>query len=333
MRPKSASLKACERAPPEFLGNPTSPISMATLARLLADYQLAPDEARRELLLAIGHAAAGAEVRLGDFGAVPAEEPAFVVDAEGKLHVSSRKEGLLFAARTMGMEVFDPAPMQDAEGRKAGFAVMYETAGAFGELARGNSEDEASLAAAAHLEQIVGSLVITLQCWFEGQLHTGFDAAQPKTRRKRRAPVIAEIGTVTYAGQWKAAGVYRWTREGEWSPQQMKAAEAMSVLAMGHSLKRVDQRGVPRYTLQVVHMEGQWYAEHHDLVTAARAGVFLPDLHPWPNVGANAFVVVRNYQRYMRTRGWRAPWVDESTSGSIRIHGQHWLRAQPLPMP
>ena len=144
--------------------------------------------------------------------------------------------------------------------------------------------------------------------------------------------MLAKVGEVHYVGHRVDTGVYRWEREGDWNPTEVKLDDAIRALEATSTLRRLDSRK-PRYSLQLVNVDGEWFSNYHDLVNAARAGFYDEGLRPWPNVSANVFVIGRNFLRYMRERGWRQPWREESESGALNLHGRHWLRAKPIPMP
>jgi len=211
------------------------------------------------------------------------------------------------------------------------YAVMYEAGPQLKTLARGATEEEATRIACQHLEQLVGTLVLSISEWVAGQLHAGFDPKPVRSSRKRAAPVLAKVGEVCFVGQRVDTGVYRWEREGEWNPTEIRLDEAIRSIESNSTLKRLETRK-PRYALRLVNVDGEWFCNYHDLVNAARAGFFVEGLRPWPNVSANVFVIGRNFFRYMRERGWRQPWRDESESGALTLHGRHWLRDQPIPM-
>jgi len=199
-------------------------------------------------------------------------------------------------------------------------------------LARGATADEATANACGYLEQVVGSLVLTLPDWVAGQLHAGFDAVPARAAKKRQGSALGEVGEVFYVGQRLSTGVYRFEREGDWHPTQVKLDDATKDLAHRPSLRRLDGRK-PRFSLRLALIEGCWYGNYHDLVNAARSGFFVEGLRPWPNVGANVYVVGLNFLRYMREHGWRQPWLHENEAGALRLHGRSWMRAPPIPMP
>lgn len=302
---------------------------MASLTRLLADFPLAPFADRRGLLLAIGRAAA-APLTMGQFGGTPESAEACVVDVDGDVHVVDRPSGLMLAARTLSMTLYEAQPVQDGAGGVS-YAVMYEAGPQLKTLARGATPEEATSTACTHLEQLVGTLVLSVSDWVAGQLHAGFDAKPARATRKRSAPALARVGEVCFVGNRVETGVYRWEREGDWNPNEIRLDEAIRGLETSSTLRRLESRK-PRYSLRLVNVDGEWFSNYHDLVNAARAGFFVEGLRPWPNVSANVFVIGRNFFRYMRERGWRQPWRDESDVGALNLHGRHWHRAEPLPM-
>src|SRR5262245_16268469 len=148
---------------------------MASLDRDLAEFHLAPIGKRRSLLLSI--ARSGANLPLGAFGGDPADAVPHVVDMDGDVQVTSRASGLMLAARSLGMEVHDPVAKQDASGSVASYEVWFEAEGAAQVLSSAESEADATAAACAQLETLVGTLVVPLHDWVTGQMHAGFETS------------------------------------------------------------------------------------------------------------------------------------------------------------
>jgi hypothetical protein len=299
---------------------------MSSVAAHLTAFALSAGDDRRSLLLSI--AECGQPLTLGDFGGSPSLSPVFVVDMDGEVHAVSYAEGVVVAARSCGMEVFDPVPVQNDAGAIDHYEVWADSGGTPVNLATGETEDLARSNSVRTLQEIVGPLVIPLVEWAAGQRHNGFEP----TKVKRRGPVWGELQTVHLVGKWVAAGAYTWEEEPQGQPRKVRHAEALRILAEAGAVERVQQKGrhTPRFTFRVVTLSDIRFVAYHDLVRAARHGVFVNTYRPWPNVNANGYVVEREFARYMRSKGWRAPWVDEEPELSIKLHGRTWVRARPL---
>lgn len=274
--------------------------------------------------------AAGGGLTLEPFGLQPANASVQVVEADGLVHIADRATCLAIAARSIGVDVFDPVSMQDQSGRVTHFAVHMSSAGGLHELCRGATHEEAAAAAGQVLEQIAGSLVMDLSTWHLAQSPTFLAAPR---RRKRKEPVFANVFTVHLCGVRVEKGAYRWEQEPVGTPELMKQDEALALFTDSLTLAKVEQKGraAPKYAMRVMEMEGTRYAAYHDLVGAARIGVVVADLEPWPRGVPQKYVVDRSFVRYMRSIGWRLPWRDEEPVGGFKLHGRTWLRDTPIP--
>lgn len=292
---------------------------------------------RRKLLLKIGPALE-APISLLTFSPDAEDTEAFVVDQDTCFEVGSRVTALETAASLLGISVFDPVESKTSDGAVAwvvwGQSITHDGSGGGSiqsfEIGTGKSPAEATAATQTWLEMMVGSTVMSAADWL---LVMGDHYREMyRTVRQKKVKRFALPFTALLEGKRMATGVYQWSYQEPEAELNILEEEALSMLSEPGSLSRVerDKRRSAAYELRLVKADGTTYANFHDLVTAASHGIYVPEIRPWPNFQANAFVIIRTFWRYLRAHGWRQPWKDEEPKHTTELFGTRWVRDLPI---
>jgi len=264
---------------------------------------------------------------------VSAEElTAFVVEIDGMPQIVSRNAGLKLAAVSMEMEVYDPMPVEDADGT-VGWEVWFTAPGQEAvRLCRMDSEVAAAQAADQALDSIVGSMLYPVTDWATAQRLRADWLVDPDAAPAKRKPTKGHVEQRPLHPTWKAAGVYTWHCGEPPASELMKRAAVIAVLDQPHNARVEIRKGrAPIVDVTIAWFEGEGFCNFHDLIQVARRGVYLPDIKPWPDFRANRYVIGREFERFMRSIGWRKLWWrEEPPAGALHLHGQVWIRAAPI---
>lgn len=290
------------------------------------------DDRKRLLLKA---AQSGHDYSIGDFLGVQDASEVFVVDLDAGFDVATKGQAMISAAAMLGLHVTEPAEVHDPIKGVSYVVWCMPTEDSTLihdpiQLSQETTADAALLAATVQLEFMVGSYVMPMADWFD--IRGDEYKISLSRRRPRRQPTLGECYIARLNGTWVAAGVYTYIATPASEVESLKDEAIWAALEEPGSLRRADiaKRTPPTYEMRVVSVNGRRYAPFHDLVNAARQGVLVPDLLPYPDVNANRFVVHRAFTRHMRRIGWRLPWRGETPTKKLSLYGRTWVRDRPL---
>jgi len=292
------------------------------------DFASLPIEQRRDVLLALPKSAE--PIMLSAVGLEPADQPLYVMSTEDDLVAGTQIQCLAAAALALGMAVFDePILVQGGNDAPDTYEVWADMGGTATRLASATTRGEALAILKANLEMLAGHTAMPLADWVALQNSDPFsDAAEAKARRGVQ---WAHSVMVELVGKPLKDGWINWTLDIPTESERVRHKQARKQLMEPGSLRRLkESRTVRRYEVRAIELDGDLYANFHDLSRAARNGVDVSALRPWPYFSANAFVISREYQRYLRSQGWRMLWAGEEEQRSARQQrnagGAHWLR-------
>lgn len=295
------------------------------------DFEFFSSEQRRSALLSLAPHASDA--RLGMLGLSPAAEPIFVTEsAEDGIFVGTHQACVLASVRALGMTILEPTLRQGTS------PDVYEVLADFGgtgfeAVAEAATEAEARAQAAGVVRNLVGETAMSFADWLAMQRSDPFfdgDSTQGSDTRKRRAAQWAYVVTVSLEGRARTDGWMAWKLLVPQGGDKVRLKAAREVLSQNGSLRRTTRgKSVVRYGLRAVLLGDKLYANYHDLVRAARAGIETEGLIAWPGIGANEFVVDRELHRHLTAQGWRRLWHGECAEDFARTRvagGAIWVR-------
>lgn len=276
--------------------------------------------------------AAGTDARLGHFGGVLEEAEPHVVEINGVPCIADRAAALRMAAKEMGFTLFEPTIVQDRPGEGPAGGHSWQVWYSYGDegqmLCKAPTQEEAESELEQALEGMAGTAVFPAYAWAQAQKEIAA-AAEPK--RERAKPVRGHIVNATIAATWRAAGVYTWKVDTLPTGKAVSAKHIVPEIHEPNGVQWASGRGkTPSAQVRLVNIEGRWLGNVHDLIAAARKGLYIPELAAFPDVAANQYVVGREFMRYMRAKGWRPLWWQEEPTGGLRLHGQVWMRDRPI---
>lgn len=286
-------------------------------------------EQRREALLSLSKSPAPV---LAALGLEPADAPIFVMSTDEDLVAGTQIQCLAAAAQSLGMQFVDePILVQGTNDAPDTFEVWADMGGTATRLASATTRAEAQAILQSNLEMLAGHMALPLADWVELQRSDPFSEAAETTARRRGAQWAHSV-LIEMVGRPRTDGWVTWSLDIPTDAQRVRHKQARAQLMESGSLRRIKvMRTVRRFELRAVELEGDLYANFHDLARAARAGVDVGalGLRPWPYFAANTFVINREYQRYLRAQGWRMLWSDEAPPSARQVRsaaGAHWLR-------
>lgn len=295
----------------------------------MADLSLLTPAGRRRALIRL----ARDEGRcLGKLGMEPANKPVFVfMQDNGDAIAASKLLCLMAAAESMSIQVMDPCVQQDAMGRQIGYVVLASMYGGTQCLGSGATPEEAQQAALPWLETMVGSMVMSLEDW------AVVVKDLPELPGTRKAPVQwAQLRTARLTRRTLRNGWFEWTMDLSSRYERIRMRQARELLDAGASVRLASVRTKRHMVceMNVIEVEGEIYASFHDLVLAARHGIDVMQIRPWPTYEANNYVLLRETHRYMRANGWRKLWNGEMAEEhrTVRLaHSTQWVKDVPIP--
>lgn len=288
------------------------------------DFAFLSLDQRRDALLALSKTP---EAPLGALGLEPADAPIYVTATEDDLIVGTHQQCLSAAAASLGMTVLEPIQVQGANDAPDTYEVWADLGGSPTRLASATTETEALSILQANLEMLAGHMAMSLPDWLDVQNSDPFSEG---AARARRGVQWAHLVSVELVGRVHADGWVSWQLNIPPEAERVRHKQARHRLLESGTLRRIKEaKTVRRFELRAVELEGDLYANFHDLSRAARSGVDVSALRPWPYFDANAFVINREYQRYLRAAGWRMLWSGEEAPGKRGVRsaaGATWLR-------
>lgn len=298
----------------------------------MTDFALMTLEQRRDALLALSRST---DPVLGMLGLEPSGEQIYVMSTDENLVAGTYIGCLAAAAASLGMNVVaEPLLLQGGDDAPDSFEVWADMCGTPTRLASATTNGEALAILKSNLAMLAGDMAMTLADWLELQRS---DPSSEESAKARRSVQWAHSVTLELVGRVRRDGWVSWTLEVPTDATKVRHKQARAQLLEAGSLRRIkEMRTVRRYELRAVELDGYLYANFHDLARAARDGVDVSFLRPWPYCDANAFVINREYQRYLRSQGWRMLCSGEepTTPRSLRhAAGGSWMRDEPGVVP